>query len=197
MNTTQPIKNPEELHALKNYYLLDSPNMRNHLLIILALNTALRTSDILSLTWNHVYDFPHKSFRRHLTLTEQKTGKRSCIFINQELAGTLQDYKDDLNKKSIQLFPGRYLFDGRKGKNQPLSRIQAYRIIQNAAANCHLSSPVSGHSLRKTFGHQALMQGVSPALLMHIYNHSSFQTTKRYLGIEQEERDAVFRNIRM
>ena len=32
-------------------------------------------------------------------------------------------------------------------------------------------------------------------MLMDIYNHSSFQITKRYLCIDQDERDDVFLRI--
>lgn len=195
MNTTQPIRNPKELRALKDYYQTSVPNMRNHLLIILGLNTALRISDILSLCWNQVYDFSNKTFRRHISLVEQKTGKRSRIYMNQELKQALNAYQKELTEKGKEIFPARYLFLGQKDAGRPISRIQAYRIIHEASAKCQLSTPASCHSLRKTFGHQALKQGVSPAILMNIYNHSSFQITKRYLGIEQEERDAVFKNI--
>ena len=51
------------------------------------------------------------------------------------------------------------------------------------------------HTLRKTFGYQAWKQGVQPALLMSIYNHSSYEITKRYLGISQDERDQVFMSV--
>ena len=53
------------------------------------------------------------------------------------------------------------------------------------------------HSLRKTFGYHAWKMGTPPALLMEIYNHSSFQITKHYLGIEQDDKDAVFRDIQL
>lgn len=196
MNTTQPIRNQRELEMLKDYYRKVIPNQRNYLLIILGLNTALRISDILNLTWNHVYDFSNRRFRRHIVLVEQKTGKRTSIFINQELKQALTEYgREQSGKKKIS--GDSYLFIGKNGENKPISRVQAYRIIKEVSTRCHFSGDVSCHSLRKTFGYYAWKQGVSPALLMNIYNHSSFQVTRRYLGIEQEDRDEVFRSIRL
>lgn len=51
MSTTQPIKSKKDLFALKNFYLNDEPNLRNYALICTGINTALRISDILDLTW--------------------------------------------------------------------------------------------------------------------------------------------------
>ena len=78
----------------------------------------------------------------------------------------------------------------------PLCRTQAYRIIKKAAEETLLSNThISYHSLRKTFGYHAWKQGISPVMLMDIYNHSSFDITKRYLGIGQDERDSIFLKI--
>lgn len=87
------------------------------------------------------------------------------------------------------------VFGGTKSNSEPISRHQAYRIIKKAAENVGLTEHISCHSLRKTFGYHAWKQGTQPALLMSIYNHSSYEITKRYLGISQDERDQVFMKV--
>ena len=42
--------------------------------------------------------------------------------------------------------------------------------------------------MRKTFGYYAWKYGTPPAVLMDIYNHSSYEITKRYLGIKQDDK---------
>ena len=77
-------------------------------------------------------------------------------------------------------------------RNKPLSRSQAFRIIKTAATESNLPEHISCHSLRKTFGYYAWKCGIAQAVLMNIFNHSSFQVTKRYLGIAQDDKDEVF-----
>ena len=92
MNSAQPIRTPEELEHFKEYYQLVKPRPRNYLLIVLGLNTALRISDILELRWGNVYDFIQGHYRDHISITEQKTGKKSCIFLNQSILDALEQY---------------------------------------------------------------------------------------------------------
>lgn len=195
MNTAQPIRKQEDLDYMKSYYRTIYPNARNQLLIVMGLNTALRISDILGLCWKDVYQFETGCMKEHLLLTEQKTKKFSSIFLNENIREALTSYKEDLQEKKKEIFPELHLFVSRRSENSPISRVQAYRIIKEIAANCSSAEVISCHSLRKTFGYHAWKQGVQPALLMDIYNHSSFQVTQRYLGIEQDDRDEIFKNI--
>ncbi|MBU5478002.1 tyrosine-type recombinase/integrase [Eubacterium sp. MSJ-13] len=194
MKTTQPIRDIGELDKIKKYYCDVKPNKRNWLLIICGLNTALRISDILKLRWKDVYNEGLLSFKSHIDIKEQKTGKKTTIFINNNLKEALASFLKDLFAKKINLaeLMERFIFLGQKSGNKPISRIQAFRIISHAAEKCQLGHRVSSHSLRKTFGYHAWKKGVSPALLTSIYNHSSYKITTRYLGIDQDDRDEVF-----
>ncbi len=192
MNTAEPIREQQELENFKKYYICKEPNIRNYTLLCFGLNTALRISDILRLKWWDVYDFELDKFRGHIQLSEQKTGKDSRIYMNKNVVDALERYKRLLQREDEILYE-QYIFEGYNGKQ--LSRVQAWRIIRKAAEECNLSGVISPHSLRKTFGYQAWQQGIQPVMLMEIYNHSSFAITKRYLGIQQDDRDEVFRNI--
>ena len=195
MNTAQPIRKEADLRHLKEYYRTTCPNQRNYLLLVMGLNTALRISDILSLRWGDVYDFGSKRCKEHLCITEQKTDKNSMILINQNIEKALMEYKRYLTSQKKSVTEEIFLFESNRKEGGSISRVQAFRIIKKAAVACKLEGVVSCHSLRKTFGYYAWQQGIKPALLMNIYNHSSFQVTVRYLGIEQDDRDDIFRNI--
>lgn len=191
MNTAQPIRDKAQLERFKDYYRLEEPNSRNYLFIITSLNTALHVSDVLKLQWRDVYDFNKKAIRAHLSLREEKTEKNTVIFINGNIREALQLHIEAMAK----IKPEEYLFAPAYRPDKPISRVQAYRIIQRVKDACGMEGVVSSHSLRKTFGYQACRQGVNPSMLMDIFNHSSYSITKRYLGIEQDERDEVFRDI--
>ncbi len=192
MSTTNPIKDRDALALFRDYYKDSHPNPRNYTLIVMGLNTAFRIGDLLKLRWHDVYRVNGK-LRGHICVEEQKTQKTRTVPINAALGQALESYRIYLSNPNSSA----YLFPSGRCKSQPLSRCQAYRIVKNAARECGLSDHISCHSLRKTFGYQAWKQGTPPAMLMDLYNHSSYQITKRYLGIEQDERDQVYLNINL
>ncbi len=187
MGKTQPLKELEQINALKEYFYVRR-EYRNYTLIVIGLNTSLRISDVLSLQWRDVYNFSTDTFKQHIFLREKKTQKRNTIALNPAITAALEV----LMKKEKNVLPENFLFCSRKGKNKPITRNYAFTLIKNASRVLGFEDNISCHSLRKTFGYQAWKQGTQPALLMSIYNHSSYEITKRYLGITQDERDEVF-----
>ena len=190
MGTTQPIRDRQELQNFSTYYKDEKPNLRNYALVVLGLNTALRISDLLHLRWNDLYDFEKLCFRDHLLIKEQKTGKRKRIAINEKAREAMEMYFNERNPAEDE-----FIFSKRTNPYKPLSRSQAYRIVKDDANHTTSEEAASCHSLRKTFGYFAWQEGVQPALLMDVFNHSSYAITKRYLGIEQDEKDLVYLNI--
>ena len=182
MSATQPIRNKHQIRELSEYYLKRG-ELRNHLLIIMGIHTALRISDLLRLKWEDVYDFDIDNFRDSVTIIERKTKKNKLIALNKSVIRALR-----LCLKAAK--QGKYLIRSRKGG--AIGRIQAYRIIRAASEALKFKSRASCHSLRKTFGYHAWKNGISPAVIMEIYNHSSFAVTRRYLGITQDDKNAVY-----
>ncbi len=193
MSYTEPIRDSQELKKFVNYYKNKHYQPRNYCMIILGLNTALRINDILNLTWDKIIDFDNYELLTHISITEAKTGKSQLIIINDALKKALIE----LQKTWDAILPGQYLFSVDGKPSMHISRVQAYRIVKEAANNTIAdSSHIGCHSLRKTFGYFAYKNGASPVLLMSIYNHSSFEITKRYLGITQDEKDNVYLSIK-
>ena len=190
MGTTQPIRNTDKLSHFVAYYVTTEPNPRNHLLIMAGLHTALRISDILALRWQNVIDPLSGKSQTHLSIIEHKTGKSTRIALCVELQNAFSSYYKESTHQ-----PDTYIFCAPHTPEAPLSRSQAYRIVKKAAENAIHEEHISCHSLRKTFGYHAWKQGIPPAMLMDIYNHSSYAITKRYLGITQDERDDVFLSV--
>jgi integrase len=186
MKTTEPIRNKHQIRELMAYYL-NLGQIRNHVLIVLSLRTALRISDILRLRWDDVYDFKRRCFRKNITITEKKTGKVKIIALHPDIIAALKLYVYAAKY-------GAFLIENqRTGKS--ISRIQAYRLIRAAAEALAFESRVSCHSLRKTFGYHAWKSGKSPAVIMKIYNHSSFEVTQRYLGVTQDDINDVYLDL--
>jgi integrase len=179
----EPIRSKKELARFINFYY-QRKSWRNYALIVMGINTALRISDLLSLRWADVYDFEGKRFRARLELTEGKTGKEKSIALNKAIVAALRHYLPHRR--------GDFIFANNRADARPISRIQAHRVIKAAVRGIREAARVSCHSMRKTFGYHAWNAGVKIVLLMDIYNHSSYSVTRRYLGICQDDRDAVY-----
>ncbi|PNK41065.1 site-specific integrase, partial [Bacillus thuringiensis] len=168
MNFVQPIRDPEQIQQIKEY--LKEKNARNYILFVMGINTGLRISDILKLK---VGDLKGS----HISMREMKTGKQKRIQITAALKRELRWFNE--NREDDE-----YLLKSRQGKNRPIGRSMAYKILSGVAAEFGLDE-IGTHTLRKTYGYHMYMQTKNIALLMEIFNHSSEKVTLRYIGVNQ------------
>lgn len=169
MNEVQPIRSKRDINRMKK-----ALHGRNLLLFIIGINTGLRISDILKLKVGDVRG------RSYLDIREKKTGKAKRLHFNRSVKNAIKelvpaDVPDD-----------EWLFPSRKG-NAPISRVQAYRILNDAADRAGILEKIGTHTLRKTFGYFAYKNGTPIETLMQLFNHSSQAVTLRYIGITAEE----------
>lgn len=173
METVQPIREKYQIEEMKTE--LQKNGTRDYLLFFTGINTGLRISDILQLKVSDVRD------KTHITIKEQKTEKVKRFKINTSL-------REEIDKYIKTMKDNEYLFQSKKGMNKPITRVQAYRILNDSANRIGLDE-IGTHTLRKTFGYHFYQKSKDVALLQQLFNHSSPSVTLRYIGINQDIMD--------
>lgn len=170
------IKSKKDIARIKQHL-----HGRDRLLFILGISFGLRISDLLRLK---IGDLRNKTF---LEIREGKTGKKRRIDFSNTVLSEI---------KSLKGADTDYVFKSRKGDNLPISRTQAYRILNNAVSRAGIEGlSIGTHTLRKTHGWLLYDNDVPLSRIMAMFGHSSEAVTARYIGITQDEIAAAYKAI--
>lgn len=175
MREVQPIRSKKQLADMKA--LLKKKGDKYYIMFLIGINSGLRVSDCLSLKVSDVLD------REHIVVTEKKTGKTKCFLLHPSVRKEVREFVD-----KYHLSGDTYLIKSRKGGNKPITRVQAYCVLNECASALGLES-VGTHTMRKTFGYWYYRKNKNIEYLQYIFNHSSPGITLRYIGITQEKID--------
>jgi site-specific recombinase XerD len=177
MKLVEPIRNKKQIEALKKY--LRGQNIRDYLLFVLGINSGLRISDLLKLNIEDVQG------QERISIREQKTGKAKDFPLSDTCKKAIHEYLKSTNIKTGCLFASRKV-------DKPITRVQAYRILNESAQRVGIKEAVGTHTLRKTFGYHAYTNGVDITRILKLLNHSAPSVTLAYIGITKEELDNVY-----
>ena len=192
MNYVEPIRDRKKIAQIKNL-LRGQKRYRDLLLFVVGINTALRISNLLQLkVGQFLGDNGH--IRGRFWIKEQKRGKRQDVTINRSIREALGDYL--IAYPHMVKRPGDFLFFN-PYTDQPIKRGQAWKFITAICHEVGLRGNYGTHSLRKTWGYHARMSGIDLSLVMHKLNHESIIYTKRYLGITDDELQAVAQRLNL
>ncbi len=188
MKAVDPIRDSQKISAMKNY--LKGRSLRDHALFVVGINSALRITDLLDLTWGDIFEGKEFKF---ISVREGKSKKDRNIQLNRTARKALTELME-----STEFFSSSdYIFKSREGNNSPITRQQALNILKSAARAVGIRENVGTNTLRKTWGYHAWEKGFSPALIMDILNHRNWSATKRYLGIKENVIKHLYDNLNL
>lgn len=169
------------LHADKQYIW--------ELYVRLSFCTAMRCSDVLSLTWNDVLN------RDYLIKTEKKTSKTRKILLNKATKKNIKVLYLLLNKPN----PNEVIFKS-SATGLPFTIQYINQIIKKWKYKYSICiENFSTHTFRKTFGRYVYdtSENKSEALILlnRIFKHSSIDITKVYICISDDEINSIFNSI--
>ncbi|THE10559.1 site-specific integrase [Bacillus timonensis] len=179
MEFVDPIRDVTKINEIKS--VLKKQSQRDLLLFVFGINTGIKISDLLSLRIEDVWD--DSGMKEFLYVKD--SGELKAYYLNNMIKNELSEYL-----RTIECKGSDFLFKSKKD-NQPISRQQAYRIINHAAREVGIPGKIGTHTLRKTFGYHAYLKGIAISILMDIYNHHSPSETFKYIGINKEEKNLV------
>jgi len=167
-------------------------NYKYCLLISIGVFTGLRISDLLQLRWCQF------DSAEYLNVVEKKTKKTRKIKLNPDLLNLIGRIKSKMG----DVDPDKFIFLNRYG-TKPIDRswvnVNLKKIFKKY--NIEVEGNISSHLFRKTLGNRVLKlnnySNESILLLMNVFQHSSPQITKLYLGIREREIMDVYDSLRL
>ena len=182
MNIVEAVKTKDEAEAVAHKLTLNARGNTMYADIWrFGINTALRISDLLSLTFEDVQS-------GKLVIKEGKTGKSRSIDLNSGAKAIVEQRR--------RAHPDHtYLFevDSNRAKGKPVSRVAVACAFK--AVGDELGIQLGTHSMRKTRGWMMHSAGQSIELICKVLNHSSPAVTMAYIGLTQAEIDQTYHDF--
>jgi integrase/recombinase XerD len=200
--TKQHHKDPlskKQIHALLQPHPKQSQKkkesiilQRNMIIIKILLFSGMRIGELTKIKLN---DIEYPDNKPHAIIWIQgkgRAGKDSFVIVMNEIIIEIKQYIAMRTTSGETINPDTFLFisHGRKSKNQPLTSDGISKIINKEMTIRKIKNKKnSAHSLRHTFGVNAIESGVSLYDLQIAMRHSTPNTTQVYLGdIEKTKR---------
>jgi site-specific recombinase XerD len=192
MKTVQPIRDEKKIKDMRK--ILYAQNLRDYAWFTLGINSGLRISDILNLTFNDVLN--KDKLKPAIEVKEKKTKKTKAFPLGKITISALQEYIYSL--ESYELHEPLFFSKKRKdGSKAPISRQHAHYVISECAKAVGITESIGTHTLRKTFGYMAYKKGIDITRIQKLLNHDSPATTLSYIGITKEELDDIYINMEL
>ena len=155
----------------------------------LAIDSKLRGCDVVSLRVEDVA--PHGLAVDRATVRQKKTGQPVKFEMTEQTRESIDNYLATARKK-----PGEFLFDGRRGRDRPITTRQYARLVGQWIAGIGLDPRFFGtHSLRRTKATLIYRRTGNLRAVQLLLGHKKIESTVRYLGIEVDDALAIAEQV--
>jgi site-specific recombinase XerD len=167
---------------------------RDRALFLLEVKTGFRISELLALRLGDVSQHGHivdaiTVARRYM---KRKSEGRTVV-VHADAQVALHVWITQL-RQMISVTPQTFVFQSRKGTNQPISKVQAWKILHEAVVTNELTGTLGTHMMRKTFANRLYERlGHDLFKTQKALGHHNVNSTVQYLHVDQEEINAAIR----
>ena len=156
--------------------LLESSSEHVMPVIIMALHTGMRKSEIANLRWDHV-DLEN----REIEVIKTKSGRKRIIPISKDLYEVLTRIKNPSNGSE-------FVFQYADPKTRTKRHLTYFRrAFENACKRAGIKG-LTFHDLRHTFASRLVRKGIDLITVKDLLGHSSVRTTERYSHSNREQK---------
>lgn len=177
----------EEQERLLGVFNLRYPTPhRNRTMILLLLNSGLRSSEVANLKWRDV-----NLTTGRLKVVQGKGSKDRMLWVSETVLDALRGYRERQNELLGDM---DYVFATRTGKAMDGKAIR--KMIQTYAKKVGIEKRISTHTLRHTFATDILRETKNLRIVQKALGHADISTTQIYTHIVDDELEMAMKTFR-
>lgn len=170
----------EEMNTLLESIKTDTPlGHRNKLMMELLYATGIRISELLGLSLHDIFA------EQQMILVHGKGSKQRYVPYIDSIVPLLESYINIYRPALLKHRQNDLLFLNKDGGG--LSRMGAWKILQNACLEAKLDRQISPHTFRHSFATHLLEAGVNLRIVQSLLGHASINTTQIYTHVDMRQ----------
>jgi len=165
---------------------------RDRALFLLGVKSGFRVSELLSLRLGDVV----QSGRLVDKVTVQRRNMKKktegrTVLLHPVAKAALTAWINELKTEGY-MTTDTFVFQSRKGQNRPVSRVHAWRVLEEAYGSNEMTGKLGTHSMRKTFANKVYdALGRDLVKTQRALGHRNINSTVQYLSFREEDIDAA------
>ncbi len=183
----KPIKyltEQETEKVLSSFWTDDPFYTRNKALVVFALNTGLRVSELTGL---NVRDVLNGHIKKELKVRKGiAKGKRERIIpLNEKARKAIRDLLDFNEKKGYRREKENPLFVSKRRRR--ITSRQVENIIKQLREDSEIDVDMTPHTLRHSFATRLMKKGAGLRVIQTLLGHKNLSTTEIYTHVDRED----------